>query len=351
MFLKLIDKNKYTMVICCIEEKGKLGEELERMGYRVDCLNMSAKPYNLLTTIALFKYLKKNKFDIVQTSLFNANFHGRIAAILAGVPVVISEEHSEHYQYNSFKFIPYIVADKILSFFTDKIICCSRNLKSSISSLEHIPEDKFKVIINAIDCAEFIPKGTRAEARKIMGLRESDIVIGNIAMLSKRKMQSVLIEAFAKVSKNHNNAKLVFVGEEHPEVKKELVALADKCNILNNIVFMGRRDDIALLLGGMDIFVLSSLHEGIPLVFLEAMFVGVPVISTDVGGVSEVIKDNINGILLPVGSVDKMFKAINNLIGDPIKMHSLSQKGKETVLNYHTAQRYINEMSSLYSSQ
>lgn len=349
MFLKLIDENKYDISLCCIEKKGTLGEKIEKMGYRVDCLNMSSKPYNLLTVIALFRYLKKNKFDIVQTSLFNANFHGRIAAILAGVPVIISEEHSEHYQYNSFKFVPYILMDKILSFFTHKIICCCANVKSSISRLEHIPEDKFKVIINAIDCREPVPGGGREEARKIMGVNESDIVIGNVSMLCRRKMQSVLVEAFAEVVKSHANAKLVFIGEEYLPAKEELVVLAQKLNVIDKIIFMGRRDDVYLLLKGIDIFVLSSLHEGIPLAFLEAMFTGVPVISTDVGGVSEVIKHNINGILLPAGASDKMAAAIKDLIGDPGKRHSLSQKGRETVLRHHTAQRYVDEMCFLYS--
>lgn len=349
MFLKLIDKNRYDISLCCIEKKGMLGEKIEKMGYRVDCLNMPAKPYHLLTTVALLKYLKRNKFDIVQTSLFNANFHGRIAAILAGVPVIISEEHSEHYQYNSFKFVPYILMDKILSFFTHKIICCCANVKSSISRLEHIPEDKFKVIINAIDYAETMPGGGREEARKIMGVDESDIVIGNISMLCRRKMQSVLVGAFAEVAKSHGNVKLVFIGEEHAPTKKELVALAGKLNVIDKIIFMGRRDDVYLLLKGIDIFVLSSLHEGIPLVFLEAMFAGVPVISTDVGGVSEVIKHNINGMLIPAGASDKMAAAINDLIRDPGKRYSLSQRGKDTVLRHHTAQRYVDEMRSLYS--
>lgn len=349
MFLKLIDKNQYDISLCCIEKNGALAEKIKEMGYKVDCLNISAKPYNLLATLALLKYLKKNKFDIVQTSLFNANFHGRIAAILAGVPVIISEEHSEHYQYNSFKFMPHIFMDKILSFFTHKIICCCANVRSSISRLEHIPEDKFKVIINAIDLRDPAPGGGREEARKAMGVNGADTVIGNISMLSRRKMQPVLAKAFAEVVKTHGNAKLVFIGEEDPLVKKELVALAQKLNVIDKIIFMGRRDDVHFLLKGIDIFVLSSLHEGIPLAFLEAMFAGVPVISTDVGGVSEVIKHNVNGILLPAGAPDKMAAAIKDLIGDPGKRYSLSQKGRETVLRHHAAQRYVDEMCSLYS--
>lgn len=351
MFLKYVDKKRYDITVCCLKEKGALAEKIENMGFTVDCLEMSDVPYSLRTTFALYLYIRKRKFDIVQTSLFNANFHGRIAAKLAGVGLVFSEEHSEHYQYNSLKFVPYIIADKILSYFTKKIICCSQKLKTSISKLEKIDGGKFKVIINGIDIQNMDHHGNKYEARKKMGLNDTDIVIGNIAMLSKRKGQLLLVKAFAEIEKKYQDVKVVFIGDENLEAKEELLDLAIKLNVIDKLVFMGRQNDIPLLLKGLDVFVLSSLYEGIPLVLLEAMYMGLPVISTDVGGVSEVVEHDVNGILVPSGSVEMLVTAIFRMIEDQSGRELFVGNGKETVLKRHTFQRYVEQMSSLYSSR
>lgn len=345
----LSKKNNYDLKVCCIEKIGKIGEQIKEFGIEVICLNRTSKPYNIFTTLSLFIYLLKNRFDIVQTSLFNANFHGRIAAFLARVPVIISEEHSEHYQYNSLRFLPHIYSDRILARFTDRIICCSRNLMNSISKLENIPLHKLFLLVNTFDMEKLKITRQPLDLRRELGLSENDLVIGNIASLCKRKNQGVLIKVLRLISEKLPNARLLFVGEEDPEIKQELLSLVYSLNLSGKILFLGRKDNIADYLNIMDIFVLPSLFEGIPLAMLEAMYMQVPVVASEVGGVSEIIINNKNGILVKPNNIEALAGAITGLIINKEKRIRLAQEGRKTTLERFTIEGYITELENLYN--
>lgn len=305
-------------------------------------------PYNISATFSLLIYLLKNRVDIVQTSLFNANFHGRIAAFFARIPVVISEEHSEHYLYNSIKFLPYIYADRILSIFTDSIICCSRNLMASISKLERIPLNKFFPLVNTFNEDKLKVSIDSVDIKKELGLSENDFIVGNIASLCKRKGQSNLIKAFHLIIDKIPYAKLIFVGGDDPAYKKELLSLVCSLGLSDKVLFLGKRENIVDYFNIIDIFVLSSLSEGIPLVMLEAMFMQIPVIATEVGGVSEVIANNENGILLKSNDVEGLANAILELFNNRQEQKRLACEGKRTVLEKFSAQRYVKQLEGLY---
>lgn len=344
-------KNNYNIKVCCIEKIGKIGEKIKELGIEVFSLGRSSTPYNIFTTISLLIYLLKNHFDIVQTSLFNANFHGRIAAFLAGVPIIISEEHSEHYQYNSLKFLPYIWADKILSKFTNKIICCSNNVMDSISRLENIPRDKFLTIINTSNVEKLkVTKDSRILRREI-GLSDDDFVIGNIGSLCQRKGQDTLIRTFPLIIDKIHNAKLLFIGKEVPEFKQKLINLVCSLGLSGKIFFLGKKDNIADYLNIIDIFVLSSFLEGIPLAMLEAMYMQVPVIATEIGGTPEVITNNKNGILVKVNNIKELTDAIIDLFNNREKQIRLAQEGRKTVLERFSNERYISQLEDLYNQQ
>jgi glycosyltransferase involved in cell wall biosynthesis len=346
--IKNKESQKFEISILCLEKIGELGEEIKKLGVPVYCLNESSKPYNFKATIALFFFLWKNSFDIVQTSLFNANFHGRIAAFLARVPIIFSEEHSEHYQYNSLKFLPYIWADKILSLVTERIICCCGSLREDIIKLERIRPDKFITILSAVDLDGLKVQIPKQEVLSALGVAKGDFIIGNIGSMSPRKGHEFLIHAFSLVKKKIPNTKLILVGNENQSVKERLLNLAKKLDIYSSIRFLGRQENCADYYGVMDVFVLSSLCEGIPLVILEAIKMGVPVVSTNVGGISEIIVNNETGILVPPRNAEKLSESIIELLNDGEKRSKLADNAKKECLIRVKPKRYIEELENLY---
>jgi len=339
----------YDLKVCCIEEIGEVGRKIEALGIEVFCLKRSSKPFNFLATLALFRYLKRNKFDIVQTSLFNANFHGRIAAFFAGVRIKISEEHSEHYQYRSFKFAPYVLADKGLSYITDKIVPCSHNLMKHIIKLEHIPQGKFFPLINTFDAQKLKVKKDLSQMRKELGLSDKDQVIGNVAALSSRKGQDKLIKAFKLIRDSFPAAKLLFIGNERKEFKEELLVLTKSLGLSGSVLFLGRKENIADYINLMDVFVLSSNFEGIPLALLEAMYMHRAVVASNIGGIPEVITHGKNGFLVDSTRPESIAQTVIQLLSDRQMKERVADEAFETARGQFNTEAYVEKLESLYS--
>ena len=347
--LKKWQSSKYQVSVLCIEDAGEIGREIQKLEIPVYCLNQSSKPYNIRAAFFIWAFLLKNRFDIVETSLFNANFHGRIAAFLAGVRFIFSEEHSEHYQYNSIKFLPHILADKILSVITNRIICCCDTLRKDIINLEKINPKKFITILSSVELEGLRPLISRSELRNALKLLETDFVIGNVSSMSPRKGHEHLLRAFYLVKKAIPNSRLLLIGRELPSIKKNLEALANKLGIRSSVYFLGKKERIADYYTIIDVFALPSLCEGIPLVILEAIKMGIPVVSTNVGGIPEIISNNETGILVPPRNPEALSAGIIGLF-DKEKRLSLSKRAREQCLDRFKPERYLSELEDLYST-
>ncbi len=340
----------YEISILCIEEIGEIGAQIKKLGIPVYCLDQSSHPCNLKATFMLLLFLLRHRFDIVQTCLFNANFHGRIAAFLARIPYIFSEEHSEHYMYNSRKFIPYILMDKLLSIATKKIICCCKTLEKDIMKLEGIRPDRLTTILSTVDLDKLNPVMAPNEVRTQLKLADSDFIIGNVGSMSPRKGHEYLLQAFSLVKKKIPNTRLILIGQEDKTIKANLQRLANKFNISDSIYFLGKVKECANYYNIMDVFVLSSVSEGIPLVILEAMKMGVPVVSMEVGGISEMITHNQTGLLVAPQDVLGLSENITDLLLNKEKRVKLAAAAKERVLSRFKPDRYIKELADLYST-
>lgn len=338
----------YDISLLCIEEPGEIGEQLKKLGFPVYSLKESSHPCNLKATLKLLIFLLGHRFDVVQTCLFNANFHGRIAAFLAGVPYIFSEEHSEIYLYKSSKFIPHIFMDKVLSTVTKKIICCCKTLEKDTMKLERIHPCRLTTILSSVDLGGLNATLAPNEVRKQLGLSDSDFIIGNVSSMSPRKGHEDLMRAFSLVKKKVPNSQLILIGHELKAAKKRLQELAYELNVSDSVHFLGKVEGCANYYNIMDVFALSSLSEGIPLVILEAMQMGVPVVSTRVGGIPEIITHDETGLLIPPQNPGRFSDSIIGLLLDKEKRASLARAAKEKVLYRFKPERYIKELDGLY---
>ncbi|GAJ22355.1 unnamed protein product, partial [marine sediment metagenome] len=163
------------------------------------------------------------------------------------------------------------------------------------------------------------------------GISSDCFIIGNVATLEPRKGHKFLIDAFKKVIEKHKNKsiKLIIVSDGYE--RENLVNYVDKLDLKEKVIFTGYREDIEELMAIMDVFVLSSLREGLPRVLVQAAAVGIPLIAFNVDGVPEIIKNNYNGFLVRPKDVedlaDKIIRYINNR--ELISLHG--QRGREFV--------------------
>jgi len=298
VLLRNIDKGKYNIKLCCIGRKGVLGREIEKLGYKVDELKQNLSSINIATTYKLVKYLKEERPDILHSSLFHANFHGRLAGLVSSIPHLIIEEHGQHKQYKGIKFFPYILMDFLLSRFSNFIICCSEELKNDIVEKEKLPRNRIISIENCLDLDMYKIKRQREELRKRYDMSEEMIFI-TVAGLKVGKGHEYLIEAFREVKDMGYSFKCFFAGDG--PLKNMLRNKCHKLGLLEDIIFLGHIEGIADYLNASDVFMLPSFSEGLSIALMEGMLMGLASIVTDVGANSNLIKTGFNGTLVSPG--------------------------------------------------
>ena len=346
--LKHINRQKFDITLCCLTQKGKIGDEIETLGFSVDCLHVSDRSFNLVTTFLLYTYIKKNKFQLVHTCLSNTNLHGRIASRLAGVPVIISEEQSEYERYNPLLGFIFKPLNRFLSKFTDKVITCSDKTKQVIAQQEKIPQDKFLVLHNVIDAGKFESVRGKDELLKEFGLSDKDVIIGYVATLTKRKGHTYLLEAFKQLSQSNQKLKLILVGDGALKIKLENWVKDN--NLEKRVIFTGQRRDIPDILSIFRMFVSPAMFEAFGIVLAEAMNMGLPCVAFRVGGIPEVVEDGLTGVLVEPGDISGLAKAIETLLNNPELAKRYGKNGKKKVQEKFTAEKYALSLENLYDN-
>ena len=320
------DKNMYNSVVICLLDTGSLAEQIIADGISVINLNKPNK-FDFNCIIELFKLLRAKKIDIVHTHNTAAYIYGGIAAIFMRAKL-IHTEHGRIFPDASRRML----AERILSWFTFKIVAVSEDMKNCLIKYEKISSGKIQVVYNGVDREKFKmveDRGARAEGRRNLGIGEDNIVIGHVARLCEVKDQKTLVGAFSELRKIENrkekierNLKLLMVGDGPERVNLE--GLVERLDLKDSVIFAGLRSDVQELYPLMDVFALSSLNEGISITLLEAIASGVPVVATKVGGNPEVVRNGKNGYLCnvsdPQDMADKVVQALS------VKMVQLDER-------------------------
>jgi len=347
MLLKNIDRNRYDIKICCIGKKGKIGKELEEMGYAVDELGENPDSLNLLITIKLAEYIKKKKPHILHSSLFNSNFHSRICKLLCRMPYMITEEHGEHKQYKGIKFLPYRMADYFLSGLSDSIVCCSEELRQDIAGSEKIPLSKIVSIENCVDKNMYQVKESRDGIRRKHGISCQEFVLIVTASLKAGKGHSYFIDVIKNIRDKGYNVKCFFAGDgplrDSLRLKVKGLKLEDK------IIFLGNVDNIANYLNASDIFILPSFSEGLSIALMEAMYMALPCIVTEVGANQNLVKTGFNGTLVVPGDACGLEEAVAFYLKNRHLIKSFGENSKSVIVNrYSSLDRYARQYYELW---
>lgn len=336
-----LNKKKYNVSVWCLREGGFFADKLVKEGIDVKVLHISTSR-NPLSIYKLYRLLKSHKFDIIHTHAYSAGTIGRISAFLAGVPVIISHNHSVYGYYHKY----YHFVEWLLSLITDSVICISEVVNRFANEAQRINFRKLITIHNGIDDVCAVTEKRCFDLRKELGIPIHHSVIGTIAHLEEHKGLEYLLEAASLLLALRRDISFLIVGEG--ALKRTLKKLCINLKIEKNVIFAGERSDIPEILFSIDIFVLPSLREGLPLTILEAMACGKPVIATNVGGVSEVVKNGVSGILVPPGDPEAIHGAMIELLGDTEKMNKIGSEGKRICNENFNSRIMVEKIEDLY---
>lgn len=328
-------------------EAGKSGVRIITLAHLV----RKIRPlHDLLAFSDLVKILKQEKPRIVHTHTSKAGILGRLAARIAGVPVIIHTPHG-HVFYGYFgkgKTAFYILLEKLAARITDKIITLTEREKREHVEFLRISEEKLTVIHSGVDMRKFPPSSVDpGETKRKTGIPVGACVVGAVGRLTAVKGHIHLLAAAAKVIAARSDTVFILLGDG--ELKSELAEAANKLGIKEKVRFLGWRSDVADIMSAFDIFVFPSLNEGMGKVLVEAMAAGKPIIASDVCGVADLITHGKNGLLVPPADPQALADGIESLLSDPARARELAAEGRKLAQSY-SSDAMLTKIEELYRS-
>lgn len=311
------------------------------------------------------KLIEKFKPDIVHTHAAKSGVIGRLAADACKVPVILHTFHGHvfHSYFGKFKTNTFIQIERYLARRSTGIIAISETQKHELANVYHIcDEKKIKIIPLGLDLDKFQVHQDvkRAEFRKQFNLQPEDIAIGIIGRVVPVKNHSMFVAAAKRVlDQTSLPVKFVVIGDGdmRPQMEEEFRAAGIDYTYYPQdpreatALCTSWQTDMDYVLSGLDIVALTSHNEGTPLSLIEAQAASRPVVSTNVGGVKDVVTDNQTGYITDPGDVEAFAEALLKLINNPEKCNYFGQLGKTFAQTHYSYQRLVKDMSEYYYEQ
>jgi glycosyltransferase involved in cell wall biosynthesis len=306
----------------------EVGEQAQRYGVPVEIVPCEGK-WDWRVVGHVRKLLAKHNVSIVHTHGYKADFYGYAAVWPKRVPLVAT---SHNWTGKLLTMRTYAVLDRLVLGRFDEVIVVSDVVAGTLRRWG-VAADKVSTIVNGVDIEHF--RGAAATLRKEIAPAGGTLV-GYVGRLVPEKGGALLLRAAKQVLAASQGTKFVMVGDG--PARQEWETLAKQLGIGEHVSFAGRRDDMAGVYASLDIVVLPSLLEALPMCLLEAMAAGKPVIATRVGAVPKVINAERTGLLLEPGDVGGLASAILRLLSDPKLARQLGENGCEHVVRNFSAE-------------
>ena len=305
----------------------------------------------------LAEYFRSQKIDIVHSHNWATWLYSFLAARLARVPVFIHGEHGRDTERPDAGKLQ-AMARLLLAWRADQLTTVSNDIAELMIEKWHANPQKIKVIHNGIDLERFRPAKSRREAKVKIGVDENDFLFGTvIGSFRPVKDLPTMIQAFAIIRHRYENVRLAIVGgrigtsdadEGNTKYFSELKSLINQLDLADTVKFYGPRDAVEQYMQAFDVYVNSSLYEGMSNTLLEAMGCGTPVVATNVGGTPGIIRSGFNGMLVPHKSPEEMAKALMNILESSDLRKDLSKEGRHYVELFHRNENFIHEHEKMY---
>jgi glycosyltransferase involved in cell wall biosynthesis len=304
---------------------------------------------DLLATYLLWRLMKRCQPHVVHTHTSKAGFSGRIAARIAGVPVVVHTFHGHvfHGYFGPLATRFFVQLERFLARLSDRVVAISETLRDDLIEREVAPREKIEVIPLGLDLAPFLAiDGRSGELRTALKMSPRDFVIGIVGRLVPVKDHNTFLRAAAKVAAKRSDARFVIVGDG--ELRAKLEEQASALGLQGLAHFTGWRRDLMSIYADLDLIVLSSRNEGTPVSIIEGSAAGKPVVATKVGGIPDLIEDGWNGLLVPPQDPDALADSMLKILDNPDLAQTFASRSKERVREKYDIARLRTELQMLY---
>jgi len=337
------NKKRYEFhYIYFIPWKYQMVEAIEKEGGRVTCFSASNNFKIILKARKISAYVKQHNIQLIHCHLPWAGIVGRIVGKMTGIPVVYTE-HNKWERYHKLTFY----LNKISFINQDRVIAVSEDVADSIRKHHHKNRPIIQVVSNGINIEKYSSSYENSrDIRKELNISPHSPVIGITCVFRKQKRLDIWLDIAKAVHEKNPETHFIIVGDGL--LKKEIHHKAESLEMQNYLHFVGLQSETRPYLQAMDIFMMSSEFEGLPIALLEAMSMGCMPACTAAGGIPELVKDNINGILVPVNDPMQMVERLSKYLQEPDRTKIMAKAARETVKESFNMQKMVNELENIY---
>lgn len=328
------DRARIEPEICCLKQPGPLAEQLaNELPVHFGFIHHKYDVWVLPRLVRLFRHRRVDA--VVTVGAGDKMFWGRIAARLAGVPVVASAIHSTGWPDGLGKL------NRCLTFITDAFVAVAQSHQQFLIREEHLPASKVRLIPNGVPLDRFIPSpGNKSSFRLPRGLPVQVPLCAIVAALRPEKNHFRFLRVAQRIRKLHvPEAEFLIIGDG--PLRAELEAYRDQLGLDGGVHFLGARADVDQILPGCDLFMLTSENEASPVSVIEAMACALPVVAPDVGSVPELVRDGKTGFLVPAEDEAAFAARAGQLLQDANLSRMQGMAGRDHVLQVASLEQMV----------
>ncbi len=332
-----LGRERFAPEIACLKERGPLGEEL---AHEIPVHHgLISSKFDVFVLFRLWRLMRARQIDAVVTvGAGDKMFWGRLAAKLAGVPVIVSALHSTGWPDSVGRM------NRSLTPITDAFIGVADAHGQHLIENERFPADKVQIIYNGVDTTRFCP-GDKPAVRRELGLPAGAKVIAILAALRPEKNHELFLAGAAEILRQEPTAKFLVIGDG--PLRSGLEQLAEQLGVAQATQFLGSRPDVERILQAVDVLALTSHNEASPVSILEALSCGVPCVASNVGSVSETVIDNVTGKLFPAGDQASFVRAVLELLGNEPLRAQMGMAGRQQVIEQRSLDAMVRGYEAL----
>jgi glycosyltransferase involved in cell wall biosynthesis len=313
------------------------------------CLERSISPIkDLLALFEIYRFIKKNNIQVVHTHSSKAGILGRLAARLARVRLIIHTVHGWSFNDYQPELLRYILIwlERLTARFSDKLIVSNYPDKQKGLSNRIGSDEQYVIIRYGLNYADFLQKDPKIKEE--LGINNGDLVVGMVSCLKPQKSPLDFIKLAFMVNQILPKVKFILVGDGI--LRRRAEQLIEKLNIKGCSTLAGWRRDVHRILSAIDVFVLTSLWEGLPISALEAMAASKPVVATNTGGVQDVVTEGKTGFLVPPKDIRLMSERIVALLQDEGLRRQIGENAKNNLGREFSLAGMVKDTQDLYYS-
>lgn len=327
-----------------VRGKGWVYEELCRRRLRPVILDAKGS-FNWRYLLALCRLIRREGVDLIQSHLLGSNVYCSIAGLLTGTPVVATFHGSVDIGENErFKWLK----SRAIQAGAVRIIAVSSVLQQDILARTRLPKARLQVIYNGIDTTVFCA-GRTGWIRQKFGWTQDEIIVGSLGNIRPAKAYDILLHAAALLLDSSNNRyRFVIAGEGRGKLFESLLVLRKELNLVDKVIFLGFLDDAAGFLPELDIFLSTSISEGLPLSAIQAMASGLPLVVPRCGGYEELISDRVNGLLFETGNITAIADTIEIAATDTALRAVLAENARRHAVDTFDIQAMLQNYLRVY---